>query len=782
MSFTAPRALTLLLALTLSLVAPLRAASHPPPPPRRIAGLVLDPSSALVPGATVSLRVAGRLVSETISDPTGRFLFAGVPPGPAHLAVALPGFSTASLDVASGPTEVHVRVVLQPLAVAAQVTVLGELPGASRTVAATKTDTPARDIPQAVSIVTRDTFAAQGAQGLADLLRYVPGVTSAQGEGNRDAVVFRGNSSTADFLVNGVRDDVQYYRDLYNVERVEVVKGPNAMMFGRGGAGGVLNRVTRQAGWSPVRELSVQAGAFDSRRATVDVGQAVSRTLAGRVVAMYEDSGSYRHGVGLERYGINPTAAASIGGSALLTLGYERFHDDRTADRGIPSFEGRPVSVDPSTFFGDPAASRSRADLHSFTAALDARLGDGVRLSARSRYADYDKFYQNVYPAGVAAGGRSAVISAYNNATTRRNIFTQADLTGSIDAGGTRHSLLAGVEIGRQATTNIRNTGYFDAAGRTTAMLPLEAPSAALGTVFHQSPTDADNRGVAWTRALYVQDEARLWRFLSVIAGLRYETLDVDVHDDRTAADYRSVDGLLSPRVAVIFKPTTPLSIYSSYSLSYLPRAGEQLSSLTPSNQALDPERFRNYEVGAKWAPGAGVALAAAVYRLDRQNVAVPDPANPAASILVDGQETKGFELEGSGRVAGRWDVMAGYAFQHGEITRSLSATARAGARLAQLPTHSLSLWNKVVLTRSVAAALGLVRRGAMFTSTDNSVVLPGFTRLDAAAYIALGRKLRAQVNVENLLGRRYYASAHSNSNITPGSPRAARAVLTTGF
>lgn len=758
------------------------AASEPPPPVTAISGVVLDGSGAVIPGAAVTLRAAGQRAVEMVTDRAGTFVFSRVAAGTARLSVTMQGFSPATVKIGGEDKAANLRIVLQPLPLSTEVTVRPDTASAPRILSATRTDTPLRDVPQAVSILTRDLLAAQGAQSLADVVRYVPGVGMAQGEGNRDAAIFRGNTSTADFFVDGVRDDVQYYRDVYNVERVEVLKGANAMIFGRGGAGGVLNRVTREATWSPVREVAIQAGSFDNRRATLDVGQALTGRLAARMTALYEHSGSYRDGAGLERYGLNPTVAAMLGPGTVLTLGYERFHDSRTADRGIPSYQGRPVRVDPSTFFGDPAASRSRADVDAFTAAVQASLGRGVVLRNRTRFADYDKAYQNVYPASVSADGTAVSLSAYNNATTRRNFFSQTDVVASVRAWRTVHTVLAGVEIGRQATANLRNTGYFGQAGTTSAVVPLDAPTVAVAAVFRPSATDADNRGVANVRAIYVQDQAELSRWVRLIAGVRYETFHVDAHNNRAGSDYRSVDRLLSPRLGVVFKPATPISLYASYTLAYLPRAGEQLSSLTLSNQALDPEQFRNYEAGAKWDVRSDLSLTAAIYRLDRRNVAVPDPLNPSRSQLVDGQETSGLELEASGRITRAWHLIGGYAHQRGEITRSLSATAQAGARLAQLPAQTFSLWNRVDLTRTLGTALGVIRRGDAFTATDNTVVLPAFTRVDGAVYLRIGRRLRVQANIENLFDGEYYPAANGNNNITPGSPRAVRVVLTTSF
>ena len=238
----------------------------------------------------------------------------------------------------------------------------------------------------------------------------------------------------------------------------------------------------------------------------------------------------------------------------------------------------------------------------------------------------------------------------------------------------------------------------------------------------------------------------------------------------------------MSPRLGVVYKPVDPVSVYGSYSLSFQPRAGEQLSSLSVSNQSLDPERFRNLEVGMKWDFLRDGSFTVAVYDLERSNIAVPDPINPAVSVLVDGQRTRGVELGLSGNLTSRWSVLGAYAYQDGLITRSLSATAPAGATLANLPENSFSLWNRYNVTRAVGVGLGLIYRSDVFTATDNTVVLPAYFRADAAAFWTLNARLGVQLNVENLFGEDYYAYANGNNNITPGSPRAVRVGLTTRF
>lgn len=656
---------------------------------------------------------------------------------------------------------------------------------ARRTTTATKTDTPLRDVPQSVSVTTKEAIRDISAQNLQDVLRYTPGAGFAQGEGNRDAPVLRGNSTTASLFVDGIRDDVEYYRDLYNVERVEVLLGPNAMIFGRGGAGGVVNRVTRQAGWGDqAREVRLQAGSFDNRRATFDAGQAVSDNVAFRITGLYEDSDSYRDGVQVRRYGINPTAAFRIGDATTVRLGYENFRDERTTDRGVPSFRGRPVRSGVSNFFGDPNNSPTHVNVNALNLGVEHRFENGVLLRNQFRYAAYDKFYQNVFPSGVNAAGTTASLAAYNNSTKRENLFNQTDVVFSLDTGPVRHTLLVGMELGRQESDNFRNTGFFTALGAnaTTFTTPLSATRIRTPVAFRQSATDANNSGVASTAAFYVQDQVQLLPQLQLVAGLRYENFDLDFRNNRNGDRFKVSDSPVSPRVGLVYKPVEPVSLYASYSNSYLPRAGEQLASLTLSNASLRPEEFTNYEIGAKWDVNPRLSLTAALFRLDRTNVATVDPTDITRSILIDGQRTDGFEFGVRGRVTDAWSVFGGYAYQDGEIRGTQSATIVKGNAVPFQSRNAVSLWNRYDFTEALGAGIGVINQSSYFPSADNQVRVPGFTRFDAAFFWNISEKWLAQLNLENLFGAKYYPVAHSNNNITPGSPFAARFALTARF
>lgn len=759
---------------------------QPGPSQGSVRGRVVDSSRAAVVDAQVSVTPdrPGLAVS-AVTNAQGEFEVA-LPPGSFVIRVSAAGFADATRQVTvSDGSATAVDFALQVAGIQESVTVgAGRGYSVPTVSSATKTNTPLRDVPQAVSVVTRELIADQRMASMADVTRYMPGVGFAQGEGNRDTPILRGNSSTSDFFVDGVRDDVQYFRDVYNVDRVEALKGPNAMTFGRGGVGGVINRVTRQAGWGEAREASVQFGSWDNKRFTADVGRGLNDTVAVRATGLYENSDSYRNGVGVERYGFNPTVAIRLGPNTTLRGSYEYFHDERVADRGISSYQNRPVETGASTFFGDPTQSPVDATVNLFSGLLEHRFNSRVLLKNRVSFGDYDKFYQNVFPGSVNAAGTAVAISAYNNASTRQNLFNQTDLIVSAKTGAIGHTLLVGAEFGRQDTDNFRETGYFSSLGAnvTTFNAPLASPTISLPMEFRQSATDADNQGVTTIASVYAQDQLALSRHFEAIVGLRFDSFNADVTNNRTGIDFSSNDGLVSPRLGLVYKPIVPLSIYGSYSLTYLPRAGEQLTSLSLTNQALDPEAFRNYEFGVKWDVAPALSFTTALYRLDRGNVIVPDPNDPTASLLVDAQHTKGLEIGLNGTITRAWSVAGGYAYQDGEITRSISPAAQAGATLAQLPKNSVSLWNKYDVTPRLAAALGVIYRGDVFAATDNTVVLPAWTRVDAALYYKFTRTIRAQLNIENLFDEDYHLYAHSNTNITPGSPRAVRIALTSRF
>ena len=644
---------------------------------------------------------------------------------------------------------------------------------------ATKTDTPIVEIAQAVTVITGDLMRDQAMTGVGEALRFVPGVTVAQGEGHRDAPVLRGNTTTADFFVDGVRDDLQYFRDVYNTDRIEVLKGPSGLVFGRGTGGGVINRVSKQADGERTRALTLGIGSFGYARASGDLGGALADGVDARINALYEQAGSYREEVSSERYGLAPSAAFALGAETTLRLSAEHFVDERVTDRGVPSINGRPFEASEKAFYGNPDLSPSEVTVNSLTAVLEHEFSDSLELRTTVLYGDYDKFYQNIFAASaVNAPNGTVQLAAYNALTTRENLIAQTDLIWKGELAGLQHTLLLGVEAGQQKSDNLRVEGQFPAAGGLERLTVSVADrgrtaSAVFGRVSRDNLNDLN------LLAVYAQDQIKLTEQLQVIAGVRFDRFDFEF-DNRIGADAARTDEFVSPRFGVVYEPVNDLALYASWARSYLPQSGEQFGNLTPALADFDPEEFENTEVGVKWQPSRELLLTAALFRLDRTNTLAPGPV-AGQSVLTGAQRSEGLELALQGEIMDGWDVAAAYAWQSAEISETTSA-APAGRNVPLVPEQSASLWSKVRTTDRLDLGLGLVWQDDRFATISNAVVLPAFTRLDAAAYYQLTDDLSVQLNVENLTGELYAVSAHNDNNITLSAPLTAKVTLSTQF
>ena len=685
----------------------------------------------------------------------------------------------------------------------------------STTTSAMRTSTPLIDTPQSVSVVTSKQIEDQMANSVGDAVRYTPGIYSAQGEGNRETLVIRGMTTTGDFFVDGIRDDVQTYRDLYNIQRLEVFRGSNAMTFGRGGTGGLINRVTKVAGWNPVREVRLEGGMYEHFRGTIDLGGPVNDAIAVRIVGVVQDSGSYRHGVNYNRWGFNPTVSLKLGERTIVQIGYEHFQDDRVADRGVPSQlraangpAAEPLATPRGQFFGDPLESPTWTNTDAANLYIAHELADGISIRNRTRYASYDKFYQNIFttglngstltntstvtgapglPIGSYAPGTVAGIQGYNTLTNRENLINQTDLNAEFTTGTIKHTMLVGAEFGRQKTDNLGQNAVFPTTGTATVTaiyVPVANPLVSRSDVRWLS-NPSSNFGTLTVAAGYIQDQIEIMPQLQVILGARYEHLKTEV-TNRQAGDVftQKTDDLWSPRAGLVFKPLENASIYASFSRSYLPRGGDQLTSLAPNNRNLAPERYSNYEIGAKWDINPNFNLSAAVYQLDRDNVIVLIDPNDAGkgTELGGGQRSRGFEVAIAGQLTPQLSLVGSYTFQEAEFVRAISATVNNGSQIPNAPRHSGSLWGRYDVTPKLGIALGGTFQGRRFAAQDNLVKLPRYARLDGALFYKLSDDIDLQVNVENLTGERYFVFAHSNTNITPGAPTTVRGALNVKF
>ncbi|WP_066553068.1 TonB-dependent receptor [Croceicoccus bisphenolivorans] len=672
---------------------------------------------------------------------------------------SLRGCVIAAAAIALLPATAHANTSAVA-ADAGEIVVTGESLGylAIDSVTATKIDTPLLETPQTVNVVTAEQIADQAMRSMEDVLRYVPGVTIGQGEGNRDQITLRGQNTTADFFLDGVRDDVQYYRNLYNIERVEVLKGPYALIFGRGGGGGIVNRVQKAPGADKAFG-SVQGGVntFGAWETSVDANLPMGETAAFRLNGFYEELASHRDFYDGRRFAVNPHVAAELG-DWRASLSYEYVDDDRTTDRGIPSLDGAPAPGLRDFFFGTDGVNRTELEAHIVKARLDGQLAPGLRSTTTVLYGDYDKYYQNVYANGAPNPDTNEVaLAGYRDPTQRENFIAQTNLIADFATGGIGHKVLLGLEYGDQQTANQR---YVSSASLGTLDIddPVR-PNAVFDTLSRNRTSD-----VTFFSA-YAQDEIALGAMFDLILGVRFDRFEIEGEDIAGDFPFERTDEKWSPRAGIVFKPQDGLSVYASFSRSFLPRAGDQFTNLTPSTANLAPERFENIEAGVKWEVQPGLAVTGAIFRLDRTNTTTPDPADPANSINVGETRTKGIELGIVGEVMPGWQVSGGYAYQDGYI-RGLS-----DVKLAQLPHHQASLWNRYDFNPSVGIGLGAVHQSSQYASISNSVRLPSFTRVDAALFYSMDDRVEFQVNLENLLDETYYSSAHNNNNIMPGAP-----------
>jgi catecholate siderophore receptor len=636
---------------------------------------------------------------------------------------------------------------------------------------ATKTDTPLLDVPQTINVITREQLNDQSHRSLADVLRYVPGTTVGQGEGNRDQITLRGQNTTADFFLDGVRDDVQYYRGLYNIERVEVLKGPYALIFGRGGGGGILNRVQK----TPVSNKSFVGGAasinsFGAWDVEADLNTPLNDALAVRLNATYEALDNHRNFYDGERYAWNPYLAAHLGENWTLGLSYEYVHDDRVTDRGVPSIAtvagqpNRPITGYDDQFFGVPGINRMKLEAHIAKLRIDGQLADNLKLTSTLLYGDYDKIYRNVFANGAATSQTGTVaLDGYSDPTKRENLIAQANLVWDVKTGALDHRILFGVEYGDQKTSNQRLNRVFSPGNIFNLANPL------FPTVTFTTPSRDTASEVEFFSA-YVQDQISIGEHFDIVAGLRYDHFAISGTDFIPVIDrpFARSDDKLSPRIGLIWKPVENASIYASYSRSFLPRAGDQFVSLAPNQDNLAPEKFTNYELGAKLDIRPDLNVTLALFQLDRTNTTAVDPANPLNILRLPGTRTKGIELALTGRLLPDWQMSGGYSYQDSYRSDDSAIT------LGQVPKHQFSLWNRYDFSEALGVGLGVIHQSSQFAAIRTSATttrLPSFTRVDAALFFDVSEAVQLQANVENLFDTDYFADAHNNNNISPGAP-----------
>ena len=642
-----------------------------------------------------------------------------------------------------------------------------------------KTPTPIIDVPQSLSIFSADDIKERGITDIRGVVDYTPGVNSSQGEGHRDAVVFRGNRSTADFYLDGNRDDVQYFRSLYNLEQVEVLRGPNALLFGRGGTGGIINRVTKKAEiGESFTGYSTSIDSFGGFGFAVDSNFSTSDTSSVRINAHYEELENHRDFFDGERFGFNPTAKIQLSERTTLDLSYEYANHERFIDRGIPSTGTGPATELVDITFADPENNFTTLEAHLFRAAVEHKFSDSVKGNFSAFYGDYDKVYSNFFPVGFDETDNTVDIDGYIDETDRQNLIISSNLVAEFNTGSVEHTLIFGGEFINTSSDQFRFNAFFDQSQDDVETFLVSDPFAFINgsginangdlstSIFSEENLNDDTETEIQVTSFYIQDQIALSEQLDLVLGLRYDRFDIEVVDNEPGniPFLENVDTEVSPRAGLIFKPQENISLYASYSESFLPRSGEQFADISGTNDLLDPNEFQNIEIGAKWDVNPGLSLTVALFENQQTTPVVDLDLDPSgATLSIEETEVSGFEFQLNGQLSEAWSLSANYSYLDGELEN--------GETPREIPEHTASIWNAFQVNSNFGLGLGAIYQDDSLTSNGGDVVLPSYVRVDASGYYNLSDKLKLQLNIENLFDKEYFPNAHTDNNITVGAP-----------
>ena len=647
-------------------------------------------------------------------------------------------------------------------------------------VKALKTPTAIIDVPQSLSIVTDEDIRKQGIREIGDIVRYTPGVNTSQGEGHRDSVVFRGVRSTADFYQDGNRDDVQYYRSLYNVDQVEILRGPNALLFGRGGTGGIINRVTKKAQIGETfGSFDIGADDFGAFDFAADYNTSTGGNTALRLNLHNDSLENHRDMYDGDRTGFNPTVKIQMSDKTTLDLSYEYADHERFIDRGIPTANGKPVEALKDVVFGTSDINLTTLEADIFRGILTTDFSDTSKGIFSITSSEFEKLYQNLYASGYDLDTNVVTLDGYRDPTERENLIISANLVNELQIGGATHTLLIGAEIVDTDNKNERFDTYWSTTEKDKESFNVSRPlniatnsaGVATGVDFTTKLKSRTTSDIEVT-SVYIQDQIDLSDNLVVLLGGRLDQFDITVDDIKAGTSQSREDDEFSPRAGIIYKPEDNVSFYVSYSESFLPRSGEQYKKLTASSAALDPDVYESTEIGVNWDITPDLSLRASYFDSE-QTIATRDESGEGAEVL--GLQVDGIELEIKGQVSDQLYVSFGYSDMDGETS--------SGGEPREIPENTMSLWTTYQVNDSFGYALGVTRQGESNISNNKpGLILPDYTRVDFAAFYDVSEDLTVRLNIENITDEVYFPHSHSTHQASVGEEVNARLSITRRF
>ncbi|HVR97043.1 MAG TPA: TonB-dependent siderophore receptor [Thermoanaerobaculia bacterium] len=646
---------------------------------------------------------------------------------------------------------------------------------------------PLRDTPQTLTVIPRAMIEEQGASTLRDVLRNVTGISIQAGEGGGglpgDNLAIRGFSSRNDVFVDGVRDFGAYSRDPYNVEQVEVIKGPASLFAGRGSTGGSLNLSTKTPGLDGFQSATLSAGTDEYNRATFDVNHPLAgvENAALRINAMFTQADTAgRDAVENERWGVAPSLAFGLGTPTRVTVAYSYLDQDNIPDYGIPwvpptniplaEYADQAPPVDFDNFYGLTDRDYEKTTTGLATLEVEHDFNDALTLRNLVRHGASER--DSIITAPRFASNDSTALNRQLQSRDLEDAILayQGDLTARFRTGGVEHVLVSGIELLQETAENRARTGP---AAPTADLFDPNPGDPYTGPVTY---TGARTEATARTAALYASDTVKINEKWQLNAGLRWDDFNME-YESRAVTGvvtpFERTDRMLSWRAGVVHHPLPNGSVYASYGTSFNPAAeGTTGLSLSDSTVLLEPEKSRGYELGTKWdLLNARLAVSGALFRTEKTNARTPGllPGDPP-TVLQGEQRVDGLELSISGAITDRWQAFFGYTYMDSEVVQSNTA-AEVGNELGNVPDHSLSLWTTWQVGRSFEVGGGGQYVGDRFNNNTGTRVAPDYLLFDAMAAYTLNDRLTFRLNANNLADEDYIDRV-GGGHFIPGAGR----------
>ncbi len=656
---------------------------------------------------------------------------------------------------------------------------------------------PLLDTPKSVTVITREVMEERGTPSLQDVMRTIPGITLGQGEGgspNGDRPSIRGFQSDANVTLDGMRLGGMQNSDSFNLDSIEVIKGPSSAYGGRGSAGGSVNMVSKTAKASNFQEGSVTFGTDMTKRVTGDVNYSVNNDVAVRLNAMYHDADvAGRDEVTVNRWGVAPTITLGMNSPTKAIISFYHMQSDDIPDYGHPynPVTGYPVDVDRDNFYGLTKRDFLNTQVDAATVKLEHEFNENFTLMNSTRYS-VSSNVQIVTTPNDSAPNNIQNGLVYRSPKSRNSqaelIVNQTDLKGKFETFDLKHSYITGFEISKERN---RNRGFSINAGVSNQCTALQITLGNCTNLINPDPDDnwdgtigpngAFTETHVDTCALYAFDTIEFNPQWSINFGLRYddfkttsETLTSVSANEATFTTYQA---------GIVYKPLPFGSIYVAYGTSATPSgtaAGEGTDNLAAANDSLAPEENVSYELGTKWDLFRGKMTATgAIFRNEKTNARVVGPTN-ADNQLIGKQRIDGLELGLAGAITDKWKVFGGYSFMKSEILDDGPFATDEGNDVPNTPEHSLSLWSTYDILKDITLGGGAIFMSSREGNVQNTKWVPDYWRFDAMASYKLNDTVDFRLNINNLFDETYYDKPYTNhmAGVAPGRV----ALLTTNF